>query len=107
MADDAPFSEAENHLWTDEERPCWHCELPTKWLELAFEAPLHPGECTQAKYAELAEADRQAAEEQERREREIPRGTRKVENGQTLVWTGIAWRLVPKSELEDEQRRRR
>lgn len=106
MPERDPLGEAANHVWTDDEQRCWHCDQPTRWLELAFEAPLHPGECTRAKYRELAEAD-QAADEQIRAEWEKagePRpGDRKEENGQTFQWTGAAWRFVPRSELEREK----
>jgi hypothetical protein len=102
-----PETEATNHVWTDEERECWHCAEPTKWLELAFEAPLHPGPCTDAKYEELAEADRQAAERLAADQAEQPaRGTRKTENGQTMEWTGAFWKVVTRAELEREARRR-
>lgn len=110
-----PASDGFNHVWLDEERPCWDCGEPTRWCELAFEAPLHPGPCTDRKYRELEEADRQAEENQAAREKErlerlpevIEPGTRKTENGQTLQWTGALWRLVPASELDTEKRRQR
>lgn len=102
--------ETDNHVEGSEELPCWHCEQPTRWLELAFEAPLHPGECTEAKYAELAEADRAADEAVDRAWEEAgqPRpGERRTDpSGQTFQWTGAAWRFVPRSELEAEQWRR-
>ena len=119
MADEIEFSpydgQAANHVWTDDERPCWDCGEPTKWVELAFEAPLHPGECTDRKYRELEEADRAAAAEADRRRDEAARafetnprpGDRKVENGVTMQWTGAFWRQVPRSELETEKRRQR
>lgn len=102
--------EAANHIWTDNEEQCWHCGEPTKWRELAFEAPLHPGDCTRAKYQELAEADA-AADAQIRAEWEKAgeprRGDRKVDNGgQTLEWTGAFWKVVTRAELENEARRR-
>lgn len=40
----------------DEPRPCWHCEQPTRFLEVNFEAPLCPGACTEAKEAEYWQA---------------------------------------------------
>jgi len=44
-------------------RPCWHCGQPTRFVEVAFEAPLHPGACEEAKDREywdaLAEQHRQ------------------------------------------------
>lgn len=36
----------------EEPRPCWHCGRPSRWLELNFEAPLHPGACSDAKDVE-------------------------------------------------------
>lgn len=99
-------SEAANHIWTDDEQKCWDCGYPTRWVELAFEAPLHPGECTDRKYRELKDADRQAAAQLSTCE-ELNPGDRKVEFGSTYQWTGAAWRLVPRSELETEKWRQR
>lgn len=39
---------------------CWHCDNPTLWLELAFEVPLHPGRCSDAKWAEYIRAEQAA-----------------------------------------------
>jgi hypothetical protein len=46
----------DTHLWTGEAAPCWHCGTPTRWLDLAFEAPLCPGRCSDAKAREYAAA---------------------------------------------------
>lgn len=35
---------------------CWHCELPTRFVDLAFEARLHPGLCTDVKWDEYFQA---------------------------------------------------
>ncbi|GJF04992.1 hypothetical protein [Pseudonocardia sp. D17] len=34
------------------ERPCWHCGQPTRYVEINFEAPLHPGPCADQKEIE-------------------------------------------------------
>lgn len=44
-------------IWTPYEKPCWHCGEPTTWVDLDFEAPLHPGRCSEAKWDEYAWAD--------------------------------------------------
>lgn len=102
----APARDAFNHIWMDDDEPCWHCDEPTKWRELAFEAPLHPGPCTDAKYRELADADAEAERHVAESWADLPRGTRKTEFGSTYEWTGKLWRLVPRSELETERRDR-
>ena len=33
-------------------RPCWHCEHPTRWCEVNFEAHLCSEECNDAKWKE-------------------------------------------------------
>lgn len=38
------------------ERPCWHCGEPTTFVEINFEAPLHPGPCTDQKEVEYWQA---------------------------------------------------
>lgn len=52
----------------EEARPCWHCEHPTRFLEVNFEAPLCPGACTEAKEEEYwhALADLHRTEKAER-----------------------------------------
>lgn len=32
--------------------PCWHCGQPCPFVEFNFEAYLHPGTCTEAKWDE-------------------------------------------------------
>lgn len=49
-----------NHILGTEPRMCWHCDNPTLWLELAFEVPLHPGRCSDAKWAEYIRAEQAA-----------------------------------------------
>lgn len=40
------------------ERPCWHCNHATRWVELNFEAHLCSTECVDAKWREYFEACR-------------------------------------------------
>jgi hypothetical protein len=98
--------DAFNHIWMDHEEKCWHCEEPTRWVELAFETALHPGPCTDAKYRELADADAEAERQVAESWAQLPRGTRKEEFGQVHEWTGSVWRHVSKSELDAERWRR-
>lgn len=44
-----------DHITTTPPRACWHCGEPTDQVELHFEAPLHPGACTAAKWREYIE----------------------------------------------------
>lgn len=39
-------------IWVPYEQPCWHCRQPTTWIDLDFEAALHPGECSETKWDE-------------------------------------------------------
>lgn len=48
--------ELDTHVWIADETPCWHCEAPTHWLDLAFEVPLCPGRCHDVKWREYAAA---------------------------------------------------
>jgi hypothetical protein len=34
-------------LWVPYWRPCMECGEPTTWIDLSFEAPLHPGRCSE------------------------------------------------------------
>ena len=45
-----------NHIFGKDAQPCWHCGKRTFWLELSFEAPLHPGACSNAKWQEFSDA---------------------------------------------------
>ena len=92
-----------NHVLGDDPQPCWHCGEPTQWLELSFETPLHPGGCTDAKWREYDEANREAIAQHERDQADTPVGTRRTENGLTVEWTGAAWRHVPRSEIDADQ----
>lgn len=47
-----------DHLKMTVALPCWHCGVPTPWVELNFESALHPGPCTLAKWAEYHAANR-------------------------------------------------
>ena len=52
------IGQARNHFlgeWSRRE-PCWHCGKLTSWIEVSFQAHLHPGACTEAKWDEYAEA---------------------------------------------------
>ncbi len=40
------------------DNPCWHCNTPTRWVDVYFEAPLCSAECAEAKWAEYGEAER-------------------------------------------------
>lgn len=53
---DSPVAEWENFLWVPHPRECWHCGEPCQWIDLDFEAALHPGVCERAKWAEYFEA---------------------------------------------------
>lgn len=53
----APVARLADFIWTPYERPCWHCEEPTTWVDVGFEAPLHPGPCSEAKWGEYAWAE--------------------------------------------------
>lgn len=37
-------------------RDCWICGKPTRFLQFDFEAPQHPGECTDRAWREYFEA---------------------------------------------------
>lgn len=41
---------------SDEAKPCWHCETPTRLIEICFEAYLCSEECVRAKDAEYWQA---------------------------------------------------
>jgi hypothetical protein len=41
-----------NFIWSWHRRPCWHCGRKTSWVDLSFEAPLHPGFCEKQKDTE-------------------------------------------------------
>lgn len=45
-----------DHIWVPYYRDCMICHEPTTWIELAFEGPLHPGECTEQMWREYGEA---------------------------------------------------
>jgi hypothetical protein len=45
-------AELDGFIWVPYSRPCWHCQESTTWVDLAFETPLHPGPCSQAKWDE-------------------------------------------------------
>ena len=42
--------------------PCWHCQKPTTWIEINFEAFLCSPECDDAKWNEYWEACRRSDE---------------------------------------------
>jgi hypothetical protein len=46
------------HIVIPEIRACWHCGAETRFVQVDFEAALHPGACTSAKWAEFDDANR-------------------------------------------------
>lgn len=42
-----------DHIRGDFARPCMRCGTPTGWLELNFQGPLCPGDCTDAMWTEF------------------------------------------------------
>ncbi len=46
--------------WTLRCGKCWHCEKPTHWVSISFEAPLCRGGCQENKWREYQEACRRA-----------------------------------------------
>lgn len=42
-----------NFIRGTEAQPCWHCRQPTTWIEVNFEAHMHPGECETWAWAEF------------------------------------------------------
>lgn len=51
------IQELPGFTWTGHYQPCWHCEKPCIWVDCAFEAPLHPGRCSEAKQDEYQWAE--------------------------------------------------
>lgn len=47
-----------DYIWVPRSEPCIICRRVTTWRELNFEAPLCPGECTEALWDEFDEANR-------------------------------------------------
>lgn len=43
-------AELNDFIWSVQSSPCWHCGLPCNWIDIDFEAYLHPGECERAKW---------------------------------------------------------
>lgn len=41
-----------DHISVVEPGKCWHCEKPTRYVEVNFETYLCPGECTNSKLVE-------------------------------------------------------
>lgn len=52
----------EDSLWLGTYAPCMSCRQETTWVELNFEGPLCPGECTDQMWREYHQANREALE---------------------------------------------
>ncbi len=51
----------DHFIWVPYERDCWHCGQPTTWIDVDFEAALHPGRCSEAKWDEYRWAEMRAS----------------------------------------------
>jgi hypothetical protein len=53
-------ADTRNHIvaGNNDRGPCLHCGRLTRWIELSFEAWLCPGPCSDALWADYAEASR-------------------------------------------------
>ena len=47
----------DSFLWVPFEEECWHCGQPTTWVDIDFEARLHPGPCSERKWDEYRWAE--------------------------------------------------
>lgn len=51
-------------IWVPVERDCWQCGQPTTWIDLDFEAALHPGPCSERAWDEYRWAEMLASWEE-------------------------------------------
>ena len=49
--------ELNDFIWVPYERSCWQCSEPCTWVDLSFEAPLHPGPCSERAWDEYRWAE--------------------------------------------------